>query len=63
MLAQKPWIVPLPGTTVRSHLADDIEAADIVLTPEELDEIEEALSRIEIRGARYPDDLDERTYR
>lgn len=63
VLAQKPWIVPIPGTTKRSHLEDNIEAATIELTSVELQEIEEALSKIEIRGARYPEELEERTGR
>lgn len=61
MLAQKPWIVPIPGTTKRSHLEDNIEAASIELTPEDLQRIEKALSKIEVVGARYPEELEERT--
>lgn len=63
VLAQKPWIVPIPGTTKRSHLEDNIVAADIELTSGELQKIEHALSRIEIHGARYPEELEERTGR
>ncbi len=63
VIAQKPWIVPIPGTTKRSHLQDNIETAEIDLSPGELQTIERALSKIEIQGARYPDELEERTGR
>lgn len=63
VLAQKSWIVPIPGTTKLSHLEDNIEATDIDLTSGELQKIERALSRIEIQGARYPEELEERTGR
>lgn len=63
VLAQKQWIVPIPGTTKLTHLEDNIEAADIDLTTGELQKIERALSRIEIHGARYPEELEERTGR
>ena len=62
VLAQKPWIVPIPGTTKRAHLADNVEAADVTLTSEDLGEIEEALANIGIYGARYPAELEARTY-
>ena len=61
--AQKPWIVLIPGTTKRSHLKDNVEAADLELTSGELKNIERALSKIEIHGARYPEELEERTGR
>lgn len=61
VLAQKPWIVPIPGTTKLKHLESDIEAADINLTSSDLNQIEKALSKIEIQGARYPKELEERT--
>jgi aryl-alcohol dehydrogenase-like predicted oxidoreductase len=53
VLAQKPWIVPIPGTTKRKHLESNVEAADIELTETDLHEIEEAASNIEPQGARY----------
>lgn len=61
VLAQKPWIVPIPGTTKLEHLESNIAAADIELTADDLDQIENALSEIEVRGARYPKELEERT--
>jgi len=51
LLAQKPWIVPIPVTTKLHRLEENLAAADIELTPEDLHEIEDA--RIEARGARY----------
>lgn len=59
--AQKPWIAPIPGTTKLKHLKSNIAAADIELTEDELDQIEETLSNIDIQGARYPEELEERT--
>jgi aryl-alcohol dehydrogenase-like predicted oxidoreductase len=53
VLAQKPWIVPIPGTTKRTRLDENLGAADVKLTPDDLREIEAAASRIEIHGARY----------
>ncbi|SHF64979.1 Predicted oxidoreductase [Fodinibius roseus] len=61
VLAQKPWIVPIPGTTKRKHLKSNIAAADIKLSSEDLSQIDAALSKIEIQGARYPKELQERT--
>lgn len=61
VLAQKPWIVPIPGTTKLKHLESNLGAADVELTSNNLDQIEEALSKIEVQGARYPKDLEERT--
>jgi aryl-alcohol dehydrogenase-like predicted oxidoreductase len=57
LLAQKPWIVPIPGTTKLHHLEENLASADVELTPEDLNEIEEALARIEVQGARYPEHL------
>ncbi|AAD36088.1 oxidoreductase, aldo/keto reductase family [Thermotoga maritima MSB8] len=62
LLAQKPWIVPIPGTTKLSHLLENIGGAFVELTPEELQEINDALSRIEIKGSRYPEDMEKMTY-
>jgi aryl-alcohol dehydrogenase-like predicted oxidoreductase len=53
LLAQKPWIVPIPGTTKRARLEENLGAADVELTAEDLREIDAAASRIEVRGARY----------
>jgi aryl-alcohol dehydrogenase-like predicted oxidoreductase len=59
LLAQKPWIVPIPGTTKRRRLEENLGAASLELTPADLAEIE-AASRIEIQGARYPEHLQKR---
>lgn len=61
VLAQKPWIVPIPGTTKEKHLESNIEAADVDLTPNDLDQIEKALTEINVQGARYPKELEEQT--
>ena len=53
LLAQKPWIVPIPGTTRLDRLEENLAAANLELTPEDLQEINEAASKIEIHGARY----------
>ena len=58
LLAQKPWIVPIPGTTKLHRLEENIGAAAVELTPEDLREIEAAASRIDIQGARYPDQIE-----
>jgi len=55
LLAQKPWIVPIPGTKKLERLQENIGAADIMFTPEELAEIRKTLESIEIIGARYPE--------
>jgi pyridoxine 4-dehydrogenase len=55
LLARKPWIVPIPGTTKRHRLEENIAAADLDLTAGDLHEIEEAASRITVEGARYPE--------
>ena len=56
-LAQKPWIVPIPGTTKTHRLEENLGAADLVLTDSDLDEIERACEAVEIRGARYTDSV------
>jgi aryl-alcohol dehydrogenase-like predicted oxidoreductase len=56
-LAQKPWIVPIPGTTKLHRLQENLGAVDVRLTAEELREIDEVLSGIEVQGARYPERL------
>lgn len=55
LLAKKPWIVPIPGTTKPHRLRENIGAADIVLSDDDLAQIEETISQIEVRGARYPE--------
>jgi aryl-alcohol dehydrogenase-like predicted oxidoreductase len=57
VLAQKPWIVPIPGTTKLHRLEENVAAADIELSPEDLREIDSVLSKVEIQGARYPERL------
>jgi aryl-alcohol dehydrogenase-like predicted oxidoreductase len=61
LLAQKPWIVPIPGTTKPRRLEENIGAAAVDLTPEDLREIDRAASVIPIEGARYPEALEKRT--
>ena len=57
LLAQKPWIVPIPGTTKLHRLEENIGAAEIELTAEDLSQIASALSTIKVQGARYPEAL------
>ncbi len=57
LLAQKPWIVPIPGSRKLSRLDENMQSADIELTPDDLREIESAISKITIQGDRYPKDL------
>ncbi|HEY5212481.1 MAG TPA: aldo/keto reductase [Acidobacteriaceae bacterium] len=54
LLAQKPWIVPIPGTTKLHRLEENLGAADVVLTPADLMQIDIALAAIKVQGARYP---------
>jgi aryl-alcohol dehydrogenase-like predicted oxidoreductase len=63
LLAQKPWIVPIPGTTKLHRLDENIGAAAIELTPDDLREIDQAASRITIQGARYPEHMEQMTGR
>jgi aryl-alcohol dehydrogenase-like predicted oxidoreductase len=63
LLAQKPWIVPIPGTTKLKRLEENIGAVAIELTSEDLREIENAASEIEVQGARYPEELERRAGR
>ncbi len=63
LLAQKPWIVPIPGTTKLARLEENIRAVDIELTAEDLREIDDAASRIQVQGARYPENLERLTGR
>jgi len=57
LLAQKPWIVPIPGTTKLHRLEENIGAAAVELTAEDIRELESAASRITVQGARYPEEL------
>jgi aryl-alcohol dehydrogenase-like predicted oxidoreductase len=61
LLAQKPWIVPIPGTTKLARLEENIGAAAIELAADDLREIESAASRIPVQGARYPERLERMT--
>jgi len=63
LLAQKPWIVPIPGTTKLKRLEENIGAASIELTRDDLREIDSAASEIKVRGARYPEHLEQMTGR
>jgi aryl-alcohol dehydrogenase-like predicted oxidoreductase len=63
LLAQKPWIVPIPGTRRLERLDENIGAEAVELTPDDLSEIENAASEITVRGARYPEHLERMTGR
>lgn len=63
LLAQKPWIAPIPGTTKLARFEENIGSVNVELTADDLREIETAAARIEVQGARYPDDLEALTYR
>ena len=63
LLAQKPWIVPIPGTTKLHRLDENIGAVAVELTPDDLRDIESAASKITVHGARYPEKLEQMTGR
>lgn len=63
LLAQKPWIVPIPGTTKLHRLDENLGALAVELTPADLQEIESAISQITVQGDRYPADLQQKTGR
>jgi aryl-alcohol dehydrogenase-like predicted oxidoreductase len=63
LLAQKPWIVPIPGTTKLHRLDENLGAARVELTPDDLREIDSAASKIKVQGARYPEALEQMTGR
>jgi aryl-alcohol dehydrogenase-like predicted oxidoreductase len=63
LLAQKPWIVPIPGTTKVHRLDENIGAATVELTADDLREIDSAASKITVQGARYPEQLEQMTGR
>jgi aryl-alcohol dehydrogenase-like predicted oxidoreductase len=57
LLAQKPWIVPIPGTTKLHRLEENLAAADVELTSSELAELDAAAAKIQVEGERYPEQL------
>src|SRR5690349_17999075 len=61
LLAQKPWIVPIPGTTKLHRLEENLGAASVELTADDLREIDHAASQIKVEGARYPEQLEQQT--
>jgi aryl-alcohol dehydrogenase-like predicted oxidoreductase len=61
LLAQEPWIVPIPGTTKLERLRENTAAADVRLSPDELRQIDAAASQITVQGERYPEELEART--
>ena len=63
LLAQKPWMVPIPGTTKLDRLDENIGAVSVELTPDDLRDIENATSKITVEGARYPEKLEQMTGR
>jgi aryl-alcohol dehydrogenase-like predicted oxidoreductase len=63
LLAQRPWIVPIPGTTKLERLQENLAAAEVGLTSEDLAEIDRAASKIRVEGARYPEHLEQMTGR
>jgi aryl-alcohol dehydrogenase-like predicted oxidoreductase len=63
LLAQKPWIAPIPGTTKLGRLEENIAAAPLELTPGDLREIESAASKVPLQGDRHPERLEQMTGR
>ena len=63
LLAQKPWIVPIPGTTKLQRLDENLGAANVQLTPEDLRDIATTAAKITVEGARYPEALEQLTGR
>lgn len=61
LLAQKPWIVPIPGTSKLHRLEENLGAVSVEFTPDDLSEIDSAASKVTIKGARYPEELEKRT--
>jgi aryl-alcohol dehydrogenase-like predicted oxidoreductase len=61
LLAQRPWIVPIPGTTKPNRLEENIGAVEVELTADDLREIDSAASKIAVEGARYPEELQRMT--
>ena len=63
LLAQRPWIVPIPGTTKLARLEENIGAVSVELTADDLREIDSAAAKITVQGTRYPDHLERMTGR
>jgi aryl-alcohol dehydrogenase-like predicted oxidoreductase len=63
LLAKKPWVVPIPGTTRPYRLEENLGAVEIELTPDDLREIERAAANIDVQGARYPEHIEQMSYR
>jgi aryl-alcohol dehydrogenase-like predicted oxidoreductase len=63
LLAQRPWMVPIPGTTKLARLEENVAAVEMRLTPDDLREIESASSKIKVEGARYPEHIEQMTGR
>jgi aryl-alcohol dehydrogenase-like predicted oxidoreductase len=63
LLAQKPWIVPIPGTTKLHRLEENLAATAVELTPDDLREMNNAASKIQVQGARYPEEMEKMTGR
>jgi aryl-alcohol dehydrogenase-like predicted oxidoreductase len=63
LLAQKPWIVPIPGTTKLSRVDENIAASTLDLTAEDLRSIDTIVASVEVQGTRYPDALEQMTNR
>ena len=63
LLAQEPWIVPIPGTTKLHRLDENIGAVSVELTPDDLRDIDDAAAKIAVQGARYPKKLEQMTGR
>jgi aryl-alcohol dehydrogenase-like predicted oxidoreductase len=63
LLAQQPWIVPIPGTRKLERLDENLGATAVELTPDDLREIDSAASQITVQGARYPEHLEQMTGR
>ena len=61
LLAQKPWIVPIPGTTKLNRLEENIGAVEVELSGNDLREMEAAASKITIQGARYPEEMEKKS--
>jgi aryl-alcohol dehydrogenase-like predicted oxidoreductase len=61
LLAQKPWIVPIPGTTKLTRLEENLASATLELTADDMREIDDALASVAVQGARYPDHMEART--
>jgi aryl-alcohol dehydrogenase-like predicted oxidoreductase len=57
LLAQKPWIAPMPGTTKLNRLEENLGAVNVQLSPEELRELKNTAAKIPVQGARYPEEL------